>query len=165
MSRAGYSDDCDGWALIRWRGAVKAAITGRRGQALLREMLTALDAMPEKTLIAHNLEADGEHCALGVLGAARGITLNELDPEDRNAVADAFGIAPALVAEIVYKNDEGIDEYDWVDVEICGPMRPHFPDWGRHARTVRVHVRQVHERRWRWMRAWVAAQIKTGERT
>lgn len=27
MSRSGYVDDCDVWALIRWRGAVKQAIS------------------------------------------------------------------------------------------------------------------------------------------
>lgn len=32
MSRCGYSDDYDQWALIRWRGAVESAIRGKRGQ-------------------------------------------------------------------------------------------------------------------------------------
>jgi hypothetical protein len=41
MSRSGYSDDCDGWALIRWRGAVNSAIKGRRGQQALREIVAA----------------------------------------------------------------------------------------------------------------------------
>jgi len=41
MSRSGYSDDCDVWALIRWRGAVKSAIRGARGQAMLRELIQA----------------------------------------------------------------------------------------------------------------------------
>lgn len=44
MSRSGYNDDCDGWALIRWRGAVNSAINGKRGQAFLRELVAALDA-------------------------------------------------------------------------------------------------------------------------
>jgi len=47
MSRSGYSDDCDDqWSLICWRGAVKSAIRGKRGQAFLKEMLAALDALP-----------------------------------------------------------------------------------------------------------------------
>jgi hypothetical protein len=50
MGRAGYSEDCDGWALIRWRGAVTSAIRGKRGQAFLREMLDALDALPVKRI-------------------------------------------------------------------------------------------------------------------
>ena len=108
MSRSGYSDEGDGWAEIRWRGAVKAAIRGQRGQRTLREMLAALDAMPHKVLAADSLvTAGGEYCALGVLGAQRGVELDTLDPEDYDGVAAAFGVAPALVREIVFENDEG----------------------------------------------------------
>lgn len=61
MSRSGYVDDmCDEWAMIRYRGAVKSAIRGKRGQAFLREMLAALDAMPEKRLTAGALIFDGQ---------------------------------------------------------------------------------------------------------
>ncbi|GEM_PF-1710263 len=51
MSRAGYSDDCDSWALIRWRGPLSSSIRGKRGQLFLRDMLSALDAMPGNRLI------------------------------------------------------------------------------------------------------------------
>ncbi|WP_076903015.1 hypothetical protein [Burkholderia pseudomallei] len=107
MSRSGYSDDCGGWSLIRWRGAVNSAIKGARGQKFLRELAAALDAMPEKRLIANELRsADGEFCTLGVLGDVRGIEMSRLDPDDRDSVAEAFGIAPALAAEIVFENDD-----------------------------------------------------------
>ena len=107
MNRSGYSDDCDTWALIRWRGAVKSAIRGERCQRTLREILAALDTMPEKALAAEALgTAEGEYCPLGVLGASRGIDLTNIDPEDLGAVASAFGIAPALAREIVYENDD-----------------------------------------------------------
>lgn len=107
MSRSGYSDDVDGWELIRWRGAVKSAMKGKRGQALFREMLSAFDAMPEKVLVANDLEADGKYCALGVVGNRRGIPLSDIDTEDYEAVADAFYISCALAQEIMYENDEG----------------------------------------------------------
>jgi hypothetical protein len=45
MSRSGYSDDLDPLALGRWRGRVASAMRGKRGQAFLREMLAAMDAM------------------------------------------------------------------------------------------------------------------------
>ena len=45
MSRSGYSDDDEDGRLAMWRGAVQSAIRGKRGQAALRELLTALDAM------------------------------------------------------------------------------------------------------------------------
>lgn len=108
MSRSGYSDDCEQWEFICWRGAVASAIRGKRGQAFLKEMLAALDAMPEKCLIAHELEAKGGVCAIGAVGAERGVDMSKLDPEDREGVSDAFGISPALAAEIVYENDDGV---------------------------------------------------------
>jgi hypothetical protein len=106
MSRSGYSDDCDGWDLIRWRGAVASAIRGKRGQDFLREMAAALDALPEKLLIAEELEKDGEVCALGAVGKARGIYMGSIDPEEREDVALAFGIPKALACEIMYENDD-----------------------------------------------------------
>ena len=106
MSRSGYTDDCEGWDLIRWRGAVNSAIKGARGQAFLKEMLTALDAMPEKKLIAGELAEGDAVCALGAVGKARGVAMDGIDPEDRERVARAFGIAEALAAEIVFENDQ-----------------------------------------------------------
>ena len=73
-------------------------------------MLTALDAMPEKMLIANELEADGRYCALGVVGKSRGIPMADLDPEDSDEIAGAFDIAAALAREIVFMNDDYYDE-------------------------------------------------------
>lgn len=107
MSRSGYTYECDDyWADIRWRGAVKAALRGHRGQAFLREMLAAFDAMPAKRLISSALEEAGEVCAIGAVGRTRGLDMAEIDPEDREQVAACFGIAEAMAAEIAYVNDE-----------------------------------------------------------
>lgn len=55
MSRSGYTDDDDDpLATGRWRAQVRSAIRGKRGQAFLRELIAALDAMPEKALITEN---------------------------------------------------------------------------------------------------------------
>ena len=107
MSRSGYNEDGDysEWASIRWRGAVASAIRGKRGQAFLREMLAALDALPEKRLIVAELEESGQVCALGSVGRARGIDMSPIDPYDRKAVAGTFGISGALAAEVMYEND------------------------------------------------------------
>lgn len=109
MSRSNYSEDCDSeWDAIRWRGAVVSAIKGARGQAFLREAIAAMDAMPEKRLIAHELEAAGSVCTIGAVGAKRGTPMKEIDPEDYRAIARAFGIAPALAQEIMFWNDEAV---------------------------------------------------------
>lgn len=108
MSRSGYSDDLDNLDLIRWRGYVASSIRGQRGQALLRELRDALKAMPVKALVSSELETpDGEVCALGAVGKARGIRMSEIDPEDYDAVASAFDISTQLAREIEFLNDEG----------------------------------------------------------
>lgn len=160
MSRSGYSDECDGWALIRWRGAVASAIRGKRGQQALREIAAALDAMPEKALAADSLvTADGEYCTLGALGAARGMDLAAIDPEDRAAVAEAFGISEALAAEIMFENDNNYwceDARDYFNFVVCGPMRP----WESHTQLRWRTDPRAAERRWSRMRQWVASHIK-----
>ena len=106
MSRSGYTEDCDGWDLIRWRGQVASALRGKRGQDFLREMLMALDSLPAKRLIAEELEADGEVCALGSVGRARGLDMSSLDPCDHKDLAGVFGVAHQMIQEIEYENDE-----------------------------------------------------------
>lgn len=167
MSRSGYTDDGDDDQLAhgRWRQAVKRALEGKRGQVLLRELLETLDAMEDKRLYAGSFAtADGEFCTLGVLGAKRGTKTDDLGDEDDcdpAEVAARFGIAPAMASEIMYMNDEyAVDEWKWVDVEICGPVRPHWPDWGKHTRSVHAHNDNHASERWQAMRAWVAKQIK-----
>lgn len=133
MSRSGYSDAIDNWALIRWRGMVASAMRGKRGQKMLTDLLAALDAMPVKALIAHELKTEaGEVCALGALGVARGIDMPAIDPDESEEVAAAFDIAEPLAREIVYMNDEYCDSY-----------------------TVKTP-----EQRWSAMRNWVATKIK-----
>lgn len=108
MSRSGYTDGLEHWDLIKWRGQVASAIRGQRGQRFLSDLLKAMDALPEKVLIVHELQdAEGDVCALGSLGKARGIDMSKLDPEDYDAVAVAFGIAHQLAQEVVFENDEG----------------------------------------------------------
>lgn len=106
MSRSNYDDECNGRDLILWRGAVASAIRGARGQALLREMAAALDAMPEKRLIESAFESPDGVCALGCVGRARQLPMADIDAHEPTQAAKAFGIATALAAEIAYVNDE-----------------------------------------------------------
>lgn len=153
MSRSGYSDDCDGWAIIRWRGAVASAIRGKRGQAFLRETLAALDAMPVKELAADSLaNVAGQYCTLGAVGAVRGVELGKLEGMEREVIAAAFGIPEALAAEIMFENDEREQR---VYVERHGPPRSSYDHYGL-GWDVR---RATGAERWARMRKWVADQI------
>lgn len=166
MSRSGYTDDIeDNWQHIMWRGRVASSIRGKRGQSMLRDLLDALDAMTEKKLYSNNFAtADGEFCTLGVLGAVRGIKMDDLgDAEegcDERLVAQRFDVAAPLVQEIMWMNDEMVDDYKFVDVEICGPVRPYYPEYGRHYKTISIHDDTAPEKRWLVMRNWIAKQLK-----
>lgn len=130
MSRSGY-DDCidDNWALIKYRGQVASATRGQRGQQFFRDLVTALDAMPDKRLIARELEHEGCVCAIGSVGKMRGVEMTNLDPDDAETVAGTFDIAHQLAREVVWENDEG-------------------GAWD-----------ETPERRWSRMRAWAEKQI------
>lgn len=167
MSRSGYTEDYgddDPLAMGRWRQAVRRSLEGKRGQAMLRELLAALDAMPEKSLCSGSFATpQGEFCTLGVLGAARGIKTDDLGDEsycEADEVAKRFGIAHAMAAEIMYENDESIADWKFVDVVICGPVRPYYPEWGSHRKSIRVPDMQAGNKRWKHMRDWVAKHIK-----
>jgi len=166
MSRSGYTDDNDDpLAHGRWRQAVKRSLEGRRGQALLRELVDALDAMEDKRLYPGSFATpEGEFCTLGVLGAKRGTKMDDLGDEDyceTDLVGERFGIAPAMAAEIMYLNDEYVaDLWTWVDVVICGPVRPTYPDWGRHTKSVRIENKNHPRQRWQRMREWAVNNLK-----
>lgn len=131
MSRSGYDDDCSGAELNLWRGAVDRAIRGKRGQAFLREMLEALDAMPEKRLASSVLvdQETGECCAMGAVALKRGLDTSAVDPGDRVEVSALFGIAESMAAEIAFENDD---------------------DFGETT---------TPERRWEYMRAWTVRHL------
>ena len=129
MSRSGYSDYCENVQL--WRGAVDRALLGSRGQAFLKRLRAALDAMPVKRLITNEfVDHRGDVCALGSIDPRC-----PADPDDREGVAQFFGIAPAMAAEIVYVNDEGT---------LIGPE-------------------ETPEQRWHRVRWWVGQQIVKDE--
>jgi hypothetical protein len=136
MGRSGYSDDCDDeYPVVLFRQAVHRAMTGYRGQHLLRKLRDALDAMPSKRLIAGNIKDEsGGVCALGALDpdAPKYDEEDYDDFEHSRKLAAHFKVAPALTSEIVYMNDE-------------------YLSWRLKDETP--------EARWQRMRQWVQEQI------
>lgn len=121
MSRCGYSSDLDALELGRWRAQVASAIRGARGQKFLADLVAALDGLPVPRLVANELEGtEGEVCALGALGRARGVNLGELDTEDYEQLGSTFDIAHQLAQETMLINDSwgrhGSPEQRWRDV-------------------------------------------------
>lgn len=139
MSRSGYSDDCENMNL--YRGTVERAIKGKRGQLFLQDLAAAMDAMPEKRLIAEELVTNaGEVCAIGVICKARGIDVTDVDVEDADKIGKLVGIARSMAAEIEYENDKRSwhnDERSWHN--------------------------ETPEQRWTRMRAWVAENLRSNQ--
>lgn len=132
MSRHGYSDEFDGNELAMWRGVIASASRGKRGQAFFRALVRALDAMPVKELVKGELEdSEGSVCALGALGKARGVHLEEVETTDWGTLGELFDIAPQLAQETMYVNDEA---------------------WARDGMTPAA--------RWQRVRRWAARQIR-----
>lgn len=101
---------------------------------MLRELLVALDAMPDKELIRGDLVTEqGDCCAIGALLVHRSFpSAHEIDPEDSYHIAQVLDVAEPLVQEVEWVNDEGY----------------HFV---------------TNAERWAKMRAWVVSRLKEGE--
>lgn len=171
MSRSGYTDDYDQDPLAagRWRAAVKSSLNGKRGQDFLRELLAALDAMPDKRLIANAATKDGCMCTLAVVAAKRGHDLQELDADmeswEWDRIADQLGISQAMAREVMYLNDEMTDYFEWIDRPEGPPTPKEWEDFLRSrsyrlSDSIRVPILDHEERRWRYMRDWVAKHIR-----
>ncbi len=155
MSRSGYHEDSDDqWSMIRYRGMVASATRGKRGQALLRDILIGMNGMTVKRLIAEELAVeDGAVCAIGAAGKLRGVDMSGLDPDDAETVAGKFDVADCLAREIVYENDEAgwSGEYEFIDRGV--------DRWGR--RDIYSHMREeTPEERFNRMRKWVRSRIQ-----
>ncbi len=135
MSRSGYHDDLDQRDLAMWRGQVASAIRGKRGQALLRDIATYMDAMPTKELVRGAIETpEGAVCALGCVLRHRGLTQDDdLHRRfDAESTASRLDIAECLAKEVTFINDEAA--YD-----------------------------ETPAQRWKRVRAWVAEQLTKKE--
>lgn len=103
-----------------WAANVERSLKGKRGQASLRELETALLALPEKQLIADDLQdATGRNCALAALAKLKGVDIPKLaEPEDEYdeiavhdqmvSLGERLGVPRLVATEIVYRNDD-----DW----------------------------------------------------
>ena len=86
-----------------------------------------------------------------------GHDLQKLDSDmemwEWDRIADQLGISQAMAREVMYLNDEGVSEMGWVRVE--GPPN----EWGREPE-VYTQLPGAAERRWQYMRDWVAKHLQ-----
>lgn len=138
--RSGYTDDCENVAL--YRNSVALAIRGKRGQAMLRKMADAMDAMPVKELITGDLRNEDGCCAIGTIcpnpPGWDSMTMDQKYghdvSEDHEYVSSVLNIAPCLAAEVMFINDE------------AGPYK------------------ETPAKRWSRVRKWIEWQLKDTSR-
>lgn len=122
MSRVEYNDFYDGAYTYEMQcRTLMNATSGRRGQAAVRLLVDALDALPVHRLIADYVQRGGEVCAVGALvvqarvnaGLERTVALaslpagdNVLDWEVAALATEYVNIAHTLAWRMVEINDE-----------------------------------------------------------
>src|SRR5258708_7100863 len=124
VMRINYSEDEDfNNQALMWEANQRRSIKGRKGQSALRELEAALLALPEKRLIANELERkDGEVCAVGALAKFKGVEnpmvgdsfgdYDELEVDEyeiEQAIIDhaqKLGVPKLVAVAIVGKNDD-----------------------------------------------------------
>jgi hypothetical protein len=156
--RSGYVD-CDDMEFDdcrRWKLTLRNVIRSRRSQEFLKETLKCLEEHQDKSLIADELECDGEYCTLGVVGKSRQINMSNIDPHDTDFVSDIFDISETLVREIVFQNDEYITTEDCHEVELHGPFR----HWESRTRLFYNPRKEAPTERYEHMINWLKANIK-----
>jgi hypothetical protein len=150
IMRINYSEDEDYLGQFNlFQANCQRSIEGKAGQKSLRELEAALLALPEKRLIADELEnAEGEVCAIGAIKKYRGVDV-ESDPQEMEEVGVELGM-PRLVAwKVVALNDFDNGEY----VEAFGPTYHGMKLW--------EFVPVTPERRYEMVLAWVRQQIQS----
>ncbi len=135
------------------------AMYGKRGQRFLRELVAALDAMPEKRLVEGRLATTtvegsqlcGEVCALGAVVVQRKVATGTLRPIALQETA--------LVAQPDDDDDESYDGWEMIKTaaEILGIPRP-FAWQVVCANDERT--RGTPEERWAFMHRWAKARIR-----
>lgn len=108
-----------------------------RGQRFLRDLRDALDAMPQKRLVALKYKtSDGEYCAVGCVAEARGVDLSTVVDHTGDDAVDCFSVTLPF-----HLNVNG-NVVAWIEAENDRTASTESP-----------------EDRWRRMRAWVEKYI------
>lgn len=161
--RIGYSENEDyPGQFDLWQANCRRSLQGRAGQAILRELESALVALPDKRLIEDELEAEGDVCAWGALKVYRGEAISDDDRELATYDMEAVGVelgAPRLVAwKVVEVNDlQSRGRY----VDVAGPTKV---EWGmRRRERLNIFIAETPAERYERVLAWVRRQIRQTE--
>lgn len=88
---------------------LRRACRSKRGQRVLREVVEALLALPQRRLIANAIkEPSGEVCAVGAVAQYKGVDLGEYregDQEDTIQIGESIGMGRMIPWHLGFMND------------------------------------------------------------
>ena len=158
MARLNYSDDEDfSGQCALWQANCRRSLRGLAGQRALRDLETALLALPEPRLIRDRLWQDGEVCAIGAYAQYKGLDIRTWDPEDES---DEVGVAAGMPRLVAWK----VVEFNDIDLNVVwevadGPLNRYQATY--HGGTALVRD-MTPEERYQRMLAWVQRQLGIG---
>lgn len=119
-SRFDYDGDEGAMPIALWQANVRRAIAGKRGQKALRDVETALLALPSKRLLSGELvdHQAGEVCVVGALGIQREMragktfaeAIEELPYVDNDFETAEYGTTLGLTMTLAWRLAEVNDE-------------------------------------------------------
>jgi hypothetical protein len=138
--RINYTEDEDfPGQFALWQGNCQRALSGKRGQESLRELESALLALPSKRLIANELDNGEDVCAIGALARYKHLT-PFADPESEMEDVGVECGMPRLVAwKVVEIND---NEFDF---RYVGNQRVDYTPEERYAAILKWVQKQIGE--------------------
>lgn len=167
MSRISFSDDEDYPGQFGlFQANCHRSLHGKAGQAALRELESALLAMPVKELHASVfVEESGAVCALGALAVHRKVQSGmsrvealavcaDMDPDLSQEHGEELGFPKLAAWKVVWENDEAHS----FDYETCEGPLPADRSWHYSGYSLRVNVSA--EQRWHRVLAWVQKHLR-----
>ena len=151
MSRVVYNEDDPIIPYDFQERTVQNAIEGKRGQAALRLLIRALDAMPQKRIIDGWLTKDGDVCTVGAMVMQRRI---EAGDSREKALGYLMGYQDELNRE---------ESWDWADIATLASKQLNIARYMAFELveiTDEWTIRMSPERRWQFVRDWAVRNLK-----
>jgi len=84
--------------------SLERSINSKRGQAFLRELILALNALPEKILIYGDFENSDGYCVMGACLKYRNLNVREID-DSNEGLGSIFNIHTEFIEKVIDVND------------------------------------------------------------
>jgi hypothetical protein len=155
-----------------WDANMERIYCGKRGQKVLRELIAALLALPERRLVADVIQKPetGEVCAIGALAKYRGIDPGEFEDSDDGTIelGEKLGLGFMLSWQIGAENDLHCPRLKLQSKHVMLDVPVEVSSWYGDGRPSYQEVVSVSdylrgyspEERWQHIYNWAASKIR-----